>query len=262
MISMRATLWVEWLKIRKSKIFWVTILFFMFVSSMMSLLMFVQKYPEISGKFGMIGDKASMLRFGEPSWNNYFRLIIEGMAGVGMVGIGFITSWIFGREFSDHTLKDILALPVSRVYIVLSKFIMIILWFILLSIIYLAFGLVAGLLIDLPGLSGEIILKSGYTYFVTTFLIIFLCTPVAFFASYSSGYIFPIGFVILTLILANFSGLVGLGSYFPWAVPGLYGTPSGSEGMQLNCSSYIILICTGLVGLAGTLVFWIYADQK
>jgi hypothetical protein len=74
-----ATLWVETLKIRKSGIFWATILFFIIVSSMMSLVMFVQKNPEISAKLGMIGDKASMLRFGEPNWQNYFRLLIEGM---------------------------------------------------------------------------------------------------------------------------------------------------------------------------------------
>ena len=121
--------------------FWATILFFILVSSMMSLVMFVQIHPEISGKLGMIGDKAQLLRFGEPNWQNYFRLLIEGMAGVGLVGTGFVTSWIFGREFSDHTVKDILALPVARVYIVLSKFIMIVLWSVILSLIYFIFGL-------------------------------------------------------------------------------------------------------------------------
>jgi ABC-type transport system involved in multi-copper enzyme maturation permease subunit len=256
------TLWVEGLKIRRSKMFWATILFFILVSSMMSLVMFVQKYPEISGKLGMMGDKASMLRFGEPDWKNYFRLLIEGIAGVGLVGIGFITSWIFGREFSDHTIKDILALPVSRVYIVLSKFIMVILWSVILSIIYFTFGIAFGLLVDLPGLSAQTIFENCKIYCVTSILLILLCTPVAFLASYTKGYIFPIGFVILTMILANFSGLVGLGPFFPWAVPGLYGVPSGSENMQLNCVSYIILVCTSLTGLFGTIALWRYADQK
>jgi ABC-2 type transport system permease protein len=262
MKSIMAALWVESLKIRKSRIFSATIFFFMFVSLMMGLIMFVQKYPEISGKLGMIGDKASMLRFGEPNWQNYFRLLIEVMAGVGLVGIGFITSWVFGREFSDHTLKDILALPVSRVYIVLSKLVLIVIWFSLLSLTYLAFGIISGILIDLPGLSFEIILKNGSVFLVTSLLIMFLCTPVAFFASYGRGYIFPIGFVILTLILANFSGLVGLGPYFPWAIPGLYGTPPGSGNMNLNSVSYLILIFTSLAGLTGTIAFWHYADQK
>jgi len=262
MKSLAATLWVESLKIRKSGVFLATFVFFIFVPAMMSLIMFVQKYPEISGKLGMIGDKAALLRFGEPDWQIYFRLLIEGMAGVGLVGIGFVTTWVFGREFSDHTLKDILALPVSRVYIVLSKFIMVVVWFLLLSLEYFVISLVSGILIELPGLSSDIIFRNGYTFLITSLLIILLCPPVAFFASYSRGYIYPIGFVILTLILANFSGLVGLGPYFPWAIPGLFGIPSGSENMQLNIASYIILICTCIAGLSGTLALWTYADQK
>ena len=259
---MLATIWVESLKIRRSRMLWATILFFILVSSMMSLIMFVQIHPEISAKLGMIGDKAQMLRFGEPNWQNYFRLLIEGMAGVGLVGTGFVTSWIFGREFSDHTVKDILALPVSRVYIVLAKFIMVVVWSVILSVIYFISGFGFGLLVDLPGFSVELISMNGFIYFITSVLLILLCTPVAFLASYSRGYIFPIGFVILTMILANFSGLVGLGPYFPWAVPGLYGMASGSENMQLNVVSYIILFGTCLAGLFGTIALWRYADQK
>jgi ABC-2 type transport system permease protein len=153
-------------------------------------------------------------------------------------------------------------LPVSRVYIVISKLILIVIWFALLSVTYLVFGLFAGIMIGLPGLNADIILKNTSTLLVTSLLSVLLCTPVSFFASYSRGYIFPIGFVILTLILANFSGLVGLGPYFPWAIPGLYGIPAGSESMNLNGASYIILILTSLAGLSGTIAFWLYADQK
>ena len=135
-------------------------------------------------------------------------------------------------------------------------------WIALLSLIYLASGLIAGILIGLPGMNAEILFKNVSTYLVTSLLSILLCTPVSFFASYSRGYIFPIGFVILTLILANFSGLVGLGPYFPWAIPGLYGTPAGSESMILNSASYLILVLTSLAGLFATIAFWHYADQK
>jgi len=262
MKSISATLWVEFLKIRKSKMFWATIVLFIFISSMMGLLMFVQIHPEISGKLGMIGNKASMLRFGEPNWKNYLTLLMQGIAGVGLIGIGFVASWVFGREFSDHTIKDILALPVSRSYIVISKFFVVIIWSILLSIMYFAFGLLIGLLIGLPGWSGEIVIQYAGKYSVTSLLILMLSTPVAFLASYSRGYLFPLGFVILTLILANFIGMIGLGPYFPWAIPGLYGAPGGSADLQLNTASYIILVCTSLLGLYGTIAFWRFADQK
>ena len=262
MKSIGAALWVEVLKVRKSKMFWGTILFFMFVSSMMGLLMFVQIHPEISGKFGMIGDKASMLRFGEPNWQNYFKIMMMGISAVGLIGTGFLTSWVFGREFSDQTVKDILVLPISRSYIVLSKVIVVIIWSIILSIVYFIFGLLVGLLIDIPNWSGEIALSYVRAYSVTSFLIILLSTPVAFFASYSRGYMLPIGFVILTLLVANLTGLVGLGPYFPWAIPGLYATSSGTETMQLSIVSYIILISTSILGLLATLTIWRYADQK
>jgi ABC-2 type transport system permease protein len=69
------------------------------------------------------------------------------------------------------------------------------------------------------------------------------------------------GIVILTLIVANFTGLVGLGPYFPWAIPGIYSAPAGTEGMQLSTASFIILLFTSIVGLIGTLAWWRFADQ-
>ena len=49
MKSIKGTLWMEILKARKSKIFWGTIIFFIFSSFMMGMLIFVKshtlKYP-------------------------------------------------------------------------------------------------------------------------------------------------------------------------------------------------------------------------
>ena len=262
MKSIQASLWVEILKVRKSKIFWSTVILFMFISSMMGLLMFVQIHPEISGKLGMIGNKASMLRFGVPDWKNYLVLLMQGIAGVGLIGNGFVASWVFGREFSEHTVKDILAIPVSRSYIVYSKFIVVVIWSVILAFVYFVSGLVIGLLIGLPDWSGEIVIQYACKYFITTILILLLSTPTAFLACYSRGYLVPLGFVILTLLMANFVGMVGLGPYFPWAIPGLFGTPGLTEDLQLHISSYVILICTCLAGLFGTVAFWRFADQK
>jgi ABC-2 type transport system permease protein len=256
------SLWVEILKVRKSKMFWATILVFIFVPVMMGLLMFVQIHPEISSKLGMIGNKATMLRFGEPNWKNYFTLLDQGFAAVGVIGIGFVASWVFGREFSEHTIKDILVLPISRSGIVISKFIVILVWSVILSIVYFSICILVGLLINIPDWSTEIVLSNFSRYFVTSLLTILLSTPVAFLASYSRGYLLPMGFVILTLIVANFTGIVGLGPYFPWAIPGLYGTASGLEGFQLKIASYIILFSTGILGFFGTLTIWRFADQK
>jgi ABC-type transport system involved in multi-copper enzyme maturation permease subunit len=257
-----ATFWAELLKIRTSKMFWGTIVVFVFISCMMGLLFLVQIHPEISSKLGIIGTKASMLKLGPPTWENYFSLLIQGIASIGLIGVGFVASWVFGSEFSEHTIKDILALPVSRTYIVVSKFLVVTIWSIILSVVFFAVGLFIGSLIGFSDWSKEVYLHFAKNYVVTYLLLLFLSTPVAFFASYGRGYMISLGFVILTLILASFIGMVGLGPYFPWAIPGLYGAPGGTADQSLTMASYIILGCTSALGLFGTLFFWKFADHK
>lgn len=261
MKSLLAALWAESLKIQKSKMLWITILAFLFIPMMMGLLMFVQKNPEISSKLGMIGTKALMLRFGKADWQTYFGLLNQSIAAIGLIGFGFVTSWVFGREYSDRTVKDLLALPVSRFIIVLSKFIVSIIWCIFLSIILLIFGFIIGWIINISGWSNEIAFYCICKFMVISLLTLLLCTPVAFFAGYGRGYLPPVGFIILTLITAQFIGLVGLGPYFPWAIPGLYSVAGGTEDFQIKTVSYIILLSTGIAGFLATFAWWRFADQ-
>jgi ABC-2 type transport system permease protein len=261
MNSFQAAFWAESLKIRRSKMFWITMLAFLFIPMMMGLLIFVVKNPEFSSKLGMIGTKTTMLRFGKADWPTYFDLLTQSIAAIGILGFGFVASWVFGREYSDRTVKDLLALPVSRSFIVLAKFMVVIIWCVLLSFVLLVCGLIIGGIINISGWSNAIIFDCACRFMVTALLTISLCIPVAFFASFGRGYLPPMGFVMLTLIVAQFIGLVGLGPYFPWAIPGLYSTAAGTEGLRIGVISYIILYFITVVGLIGTLAWWRYADQ-
>ncbi|MBN1415725.1 MAG: ABC transporter permease [Bacteroidales bacterium] len=262
MKSMGVTLWAESLKVRKSIVFWLSMVFFVFISFMMGLFMLIQQHPEISQKLGLIGTKASMLRFGEPSWKNYFTLLLQGIGAIGLIGFGFITSWMFGREYSENTLKDIIALPVSRSSIVISKLLVAALWSILLAGIFVIFSTIFGYLSGISGWSGEVFSQFLYKCTLATLLTILLCTTTSFFASMSGGVLLPIGIIIITLMMANFSGLLGLGPYFPWAIPELVCSPPGTEDIQVGIASYIILFSTSILGLFGTLAWWRFADQK
>jgi ABC-2 type transport system permease protein len=260
MRNIKVTFITELMKLRRSGIFWITITIFIIIPLMMGLMMFVAKNPELSAKLGMVGTKATL--FGRNDWSGFFGLLVQSLASIGYIGFGFVTSWIFGREFSDRTLKDILALPVSRSSIVISKFILIALWCALLALILYSVGLLIGWIIDISGWSTEVFSQFTGKFFITSFLTLLLCTPVAFFASYGRGIIAPIGFLILSLVMAQFIGLIGLGPYFPWSIPGVFTAPAGTEGMQLVFSSYIILVFTCICGFFGTIAWWRYADHK
>jgi len=258
MKSIRASFWVECLKVRKSKVFWLSIVFFVFVSFMMGIIVLIQQHPELSEKMGLIGTKASLFKTGEPNWENYFALLNQIIAGIGMVGFGFVTSWVFGREYAENTMKDILSLPVSRSSIVISKLLVVTIWCILLTLVFLTFGILFGYLAGISGLTYEILARFLSTFMSVSLLTILLCTPVAFFASYSRGILLPVGIIILTMIIANFSGLIGLGPYFPWSIPGSLCIPP----FRLEMASYVILFITSISGLSGTLLWWRFADQK
>jgi ABC-2 type transport system permease protein len=254
-----ANLWAESLKIRRSKIFGLTILTFSMISIMMGFLMFVLKNPEIARKYSLISAKAALI--GKADWISYFGVLSQMIAVGGIFGFGFVASWVFGREYSDRTVKDILAIPVSRSCIVLAKFIMVIIWCLLLSVMVFLWGLIIGKMINLAGWSQELAFQSGYRFMITAVLTILLCTPVAFFASYGRGYLPPLGFVVLTIIIAQIVATLGYGPYFPWSIPAMYSGAAGPESAQLGTISYLILFGTSISGLVATFGWWRFADQ-
>lgn len=66
------------------------------------------------------------------------------------------TIWIFGREFSEHTVKDLLALPTSRTAIMSAKFIIVTSWCLALTGYLFTLALAVGTLLRLPGWSVDV----------------------------------------------------------------------------------------------------------
>ena len=259
MKNLSAALWAEYMKTRNSKILWISVILFIFIPIMMGFMIYIIRHPDISAKMGLISAKASL--FAVADWTAFFGILHQSIASIGLIGFGFVTSWVFGHEYIERTIKDILILPISRSYIVLAKFIIIFFWSIILVIVLFIAGILTGKVVGISGWSSQVFCNGVSKYFVTSFLTFLLCPPVAFLACYSRGIIGPIGFVIITMILAQFIALAGLGAFFPWAIPGLYTAPEGTEGMQLFMSSYIILLITSVFGYIATLYWWRHADH-
>jgi ABC-2 type transport system permease protein len=249
-------------KALRSKMLWITLVFFAFTSIMMGFLMLVSKHPEIAGNSAVLSTKASFI--GSASWKSFFNLLIQMCLVLGMLGPGMVTIWVFGREYSDRVIKDLLALPVSRQIIVSSKFVIIFFWSVLLLFVLFAAGILSGFIISLDGWS-----KDAFVHFVRAFtgssiLTILLCTPIAFITSVSRGYLLPVAVLILILIATQFLfvGLAGITPYFPWAVPALFSGAAAPFASRPGIISYIILFFTSLSGLLGTIAWWKFADQK
>ncbi len=252
----------EMTKVLKSKILPASILFFIFMGFMMGLLMFLSKHPEIAGKSAIMGTKVSMI--GNTTWPSYMNLLIQIGLTVGCIGSGIVTIWVFGREFSDRVVKDLLVLPVHRYLYVISKYLVIITWSLILYLILLITGIIAGMIVSLDFWSVDVILENARIYFISGLLTIALCTFAGLITSMSRGYLLPITFVILTMMLTQFVmiAIPGISPFFPWAIPALYSHVAGPLAPPPGLTGYIVLFITSISCLAGTIAWWRYADQR
>ncbi|WP_068505042.1 ABC transporter permease [Paenibacillus kribbensis] len=203
------------------------------------------------------------IRAGGADWNTYLGNVVYMFATVlGLVGFAVLTSWSFGREYTDRTFKDLLALPVSRGTVVAAKTAACLAWCLILAGITFVFSLLVGFIVGIPGFSETLALHYCIQFMITVAINLLLCGPVVFLASISRGYLVPIAYAFTTMMVAFIAGPTELGSYLPWAIPALQLAGSSDAVFPLTSVSYLIPVMTGVVGLAATWAWWRWADHK
>lgn len=255
MHNLSQAIWVETLKFRRSKMPLLSLLGFLLVPFMGGFFMIILKDPELARRLGLISAKAQLLG-GAADWPTFLNLLAQAVAVGGTILFGFIGSWVFGREYSDHTMKDLLALPTSRSVIVLAKFVVVMGWSAIVTAVIILIGLAVGTAVGLPPTTNDIFQQGTITILGSALLTITLVTPIAFFASAGHGYLPPLGAMILAIFLAQIIVVIGYGEYFPWSIPALY-----AQGSPISLFSGLIVILTGLIGIAATFLWWELADQ-
>lgn len=250
-------IWIEQRKAIRSRMPLWTGLGSLFMPLGIVLLLLIARNPEISQKLGLIGAKATLLNYSAIDWPAYLDLYGQLIAMGGFFLNIMIISWVFGREWADGTLKDMLAVPVRRASILLAKFIVMAGWCGLLVLVIFVFGLLAGALIGLPGATPGLLLAGSLRLLLTGVMAIVVTLPFALLASAGRGFLLPIGISILTLMASNILMVLGWADYFPWAVPGLFAQASSS----LPAVSFWLVLASGLLGILATYLWWKYADQ-
>ncbi len=255
-----AALWAEALKARRSKMTWLTAAGFLILPLAGGLFMIILKNPEQARSMGLISAKAQIMA-GVAEWPFYLGMLAQGIAGGGAFLFALITAWVFGREFSDHTAKELLALTTPRWVIVGAKFVLTALWSLALTLLVIAVGLAVGAAIGMPGWTLDLGWASFWTMLATACLTFMLMPLVALFASSGHGYLPPIGWTVLALAIANLVSVLGWGDWFPWSVPVLVSGMVKTHAEQVGLHSYAVVLLAFAVGIAATFAWWQRADQ-
>jgi ABC-2 type transport system permease protein len=256
---MGEALWAELLKARRSKLPWISVAAFVVAPAIGGLFMFILADPGRARRMGLLGAKAA-LAGGTADWPTYLGLLAQTVAVGGSGVFGLITIWIFGREYSDRTVKDLLALPTPRTTIVAAKFTVTGVWCLLLTVQTYLLGLAIGAGLALPGWSTGRAVHGLAVLLATAVMVIALVAPFALAASVARGYLAAVGVMLVAVFVAQIVATLGYGQYFPWSVPALFAGIAGPDQPHPGPVGYALVFAVGATGTLATAWWWRTAD--
>jgi ABC-type transport system involved in multi-copper enzyme maturation permease subunit len=251
---------MELLKLRRSKVTWLTWLAFSIAPVVGGLFMWIIKEPGRARALGLLGAKAQFAAR-SADWPS-FAAVLAQMTGVGGMALtAVITTYVFGREYADGTAKNMLALPVRRESFVIAKLLVIALWFAVLVAAIFVEGMAIGLALDLPGFSSGLFGRAARDVGLCAAMCCLLIPPVAWIATLGRGYLPPLGFAMVTFVLGNVFAATGWGKWFPYSIVPLYTGIGGPRVSVLEPGSYVVVLLVFAAGVAATIRQVRYADD-
>ncbi len=264
MNGLAAAVSVEFLKARRSKVPWAIGAGFSLGPIVGGIFMLILKDPERARQLGLLGAKAQ-LTAGTADWPTFVSMVSQAVAIGGGILFAFLYAWLFGREWADRTIRNLIASPTPRSSIVLAKVVVasiwstaIVAWVIALA---LAIGLAVDALVGLPGWSAGLVAHGLAAAAAAAVLTIALQTFTAFFAGVGRGYIPALGWAVFAVFLAQVFAVLGWGAWFPWSVPALMSGAAGPDADPVGPGGVAVVLVTAFVGLLATLAWWDRADQ-
>lgn len=232
---------MEFLKLKRSKIFLLSILgailppFLMFIA--------VTSFDE-GNTFEMLFTNVNMYM------SAMFAVLI----------FAIIISYLFGREYNEHTLKTMLTIPVSRGKFLASKYMMFLMWVMILTVVTSFSTLVFGFIAGLDGFSLKLFIDSFAQLLFANVLLFLTFSPFVF-----------ISLVVTNMVPAMVGGaglsLVNLMVYgqnwapfVPWVCPYLIASGEIAEYSTSIAVSYGIILATFLIGLAISHIYFTRTD--
>ena len=232
---------MEFLKLKRSKIFLLSIL----MAALPSILMFIATFAfDETQSFDALFSTVNMYM------SALFAILL----------FSIIISYLFGREYNEHTLKTMLTVPISRGKFLISKYVMFLIWILILTVVTsistLAFGFVAGL----SGFSLQLFINSFAELLFANVLLFLTFSPFVFISLFITNMVpAMVGGASLTLVSLLVNGQ-SWAPYVPWACPYLISSGEIADyGVSLMIPYGVILV-TFIIGLAISYVYFTKKD--
>ncbi len=256
-----AAIGTEVMKLRRSKITWLSFLVYLFMISVAGFFMWIMKNPGTAERLGIMGQKAQLALGGESIvWATFLGFVLE-MCGIGgMVLLSIIMSYVFGREYAEGTAKNMLTEPVPRTVFVAAKLVVSAAWFLLLTIWAIALTAAAGFIVGLGEFDPALFRWTAGRIALAAVMAFILANGAAWVAVQTRGYLAPLGYTIFTMLLSVIFGATGWGEGCPWSILMWFTGASGPD-KNIGWGSWVVLAGFLILSLGLTIRHESFADN-
>ena len=222
---------MEFLKLKRSKIFLLSIL----MAALPSILMFIATFAF---------DETQSFEALFSTVNMYMSALFA----------------ILLFSYNEHTLKTMLTVPISRGKFLISKYVMFLIWILILTVVTslstLAFGFAAGL----TGFTFQLFINSFAELLFANILLFLTFSPFVFISLFITNMVpAMVGGASLTLVSLLVNGQ-SWAPYVPWACPYLISSGEIADyGVSLMIP-YGVILATFIIGLVVSYVYFTKKD--
>ena len=171
-----------------------------------------------------------------------------------------IISYLFGREYNEHTLKTMLTIPVSRAKFLVSKYIMFLVWIVILTIVTSISTLIFGFAAGLDGFSIKLYADSFAQLLYANVLLFLTFSPFVFISLFITNMVpAMVGGAGLTLVNLLVYGQ-NWAPFVPWVCPYLIASGEIAEYTTSITVSYGIILATFVIGLVISYIYFTKTD--
>ena len=232
---------MEFLKLKRSNIFLLSLM----GAVLPPLLMFIAVFAFDEGStFDMLFTNVNM----------YMSALFAIML------FSIMISYLFGREYNEHTLKTMMTIPISRGKFLISKYAMFLVWILILTVVTSLSSLVFGFIAGLEGFTLKLFIDSFAQLLFANVLLFLTFSPFVFISLLITNMVpAMVGGAGLTLVNMLIYGQTWA-PYVPWVCPYLIASGEIAEYATSPTVSYGVILVTFLIGLAISYIYFTKTD--
>lgn len=246
---MRSILWCEIMKLKRSKIVLFSILGVMATPCMLFIEALQQhfEYP----------DKALTLNSAYSNSLLYVMVLINLMIYVA------IAAYLFSREYLENTWKTILPIPLSRTMLLTGKFITLLLWVLMLTVVTWAgiLGLFAiyHVVIGMEEFGVTVAMQWLVKFLVGNVIVCFTVSPFIYIALKTKGLVAPM--IVSAVVVMGNAAVCNqkIGAVYPWTATYLL---IADRIQETGYSSVAVVLSIGVTVIAGIVATWIHFQKE